>query len=115
MKPRFNYAKAAPGVHDAIARRDRTWLPLAAALVAVTLWASAFVGIRAAGRYFSPGALALGRLTLGSILLGGLVLTRPFTRPSRRELGLLLIAGVLWFGLYNVVLNRAEQLVDAGT
>ena len=72
--------------------RDRPWLPLAAALVSVTLWASAFVGIRAAGRAFSPGALALGRLTLGSLLLGGLVLTRPFTRPSRRDAGLLLIA-----------------------
>jgi drug/metabolite transporter (DMT)-like permease len=81
----------------------------------VTLWASAFVGIRAAGRAFSPGALALGRLTVGSILLGSLVLTRPYVRPSRREFGLLLIAGLLWFGLYNVALNRAEQLVDAGT
>ena len=93
----------------------RSWLPLAAALVSVTLWASAFVGIRAAGRSFSPGTLALGRLTVGSILLGGLVLTRPYLRPSRREFGLLLIAGLLWFGLYNVALNRAEQLVDAGT
>jgi drug/metabolite transporter (DMT)-like permease len=83
--------------------------------VSVILWASAFVGIRAAGRALSPGALALGRLTLGSILLGGLLLTRPVMRPTRRELGLLLIAGLLWFGLYNVVLNRAEQSVDAGT
>jgi drug/metabolite transporter (DMT)-like permease len=49
------------------------------------------------------------------MMLGGLVLTRPFTRPSRRDVGLLLIAGLLWFGLYNIVLNRAEQLVDAGT
>lgn len=90
-------------------------MPVGAAFISVTLWASAFVGIRAAGRVFSPGALALGRLTVGSILLGGLLLTRPFTRPSRREVGLLLIAGLLWFGLYNIVLNRAEQLVDAGT
>jgi drug/metabolite transporter (DMT)-like permease len=90
-------------------------LPLAAALISVTLWASAFVGIRAAGRVFSPGALAFGRLTVGSLLLGGLVLRRPFTRPSRRDAGLLLLAGLLWFGLYNIALNRAEQLVDAGT
>src|SRR2546422_3191131 len=93
----------------------RTWLPLSAALVSVILWASAFVGIRAAGRAFSPGALALGRLALGSVLLGGLLLTRPVMRPTRRELGLLLVAGLLWFGLYNVVLNRAERSVDAGT
>lgn len=89
--------------------------PLVAALIAVTLWASAFVGIRAAGRTFSPGALALGRLAVGSVLLGALVFTRSFTRPSRREMALLLLAGLTWFGVYNVVLNRAEQLVDAGT
>ena len=91
------------------------WLPLAAALVSVILWASAFVGIRAAGRVFSPGSLALGRLTIGSLLLGGLTLTRPFVRPSRRDVGLLLLAGITWFGVYNLALNRAEQLVDAGT
>ncbi len=95
--------------------QSRTWLPLAAALVSVCLWAAAFVGIRAAGRAFSPGALALGRLTLGSILLGALLLTRGWTRPSRRDLGLLLLAGLTWFGLYNIVLNEAERRVDAGT
>jgi drug/metabolite transporter (DMT)-like permease len=88
---------------------------LAAALVSVILWASAFVGIRAAGRSFSPGALALGRLAIGSVLLGALVLTRPYVRPSRRELVLLLFAGLFWFGVYNVVLNDAERRVDAGT
>lgn len=89
--------------------------PLAAALVSVVLWSAAFVGIRAAGRAFSPGALALGRLMLGSVLLGALVLTRGWTRPSRRDLGLLFIAGLTWFGLYNVALNEAELRVDAGT
>jgi len=93
----------------------RTWLPLAAALVSVVLWAAAFVGIRAAGRSFTPGALALGRLTIGTILLGTLVATRPFIRPTRRELGLLVLAGVLWFGVYNILLNDAERRVDAGT
>ncbi len=93
----------------------RAWVPLAAALVSVVLWASAFVGIRAAGRAFSPGALALGRLALGSILLGAVVLTRPFVRPTRRELALLVLAGLLWFGVYNLVLNEAERRVDAGT
>jgi drug/metabolite transporter (DMT)-like permease len=88
---------------------------LAAALVSVCLWAAAFVGIRAAGRSFSPGALALGRLTIGSVLLGALVLTRGWVRPTRRELGLLFIAGLTWFGLYSVVLNEAERSVDAGT
>jgi len=90
-------------------------LPLAAALVSVVLWSAAFVGIRAAGRAFSPGALALGRLSIGTVLLGALLTTRGWTRASRRDLGLLLLAGLTWFGLYNVVLNEAERRVDAGT
>jgi drug/metabolite transporter (DMT)-like permease len=90
-------------------------LPLLAALVSVVLWAAAFVGIRAAGRSFSPGPLALGRLAIGSVLLGAVVLSRPMVRPTRRELALLVLAGLLWFGVYLLVLNKAEHMVDAGT
>jgi drug/metabolite transporter (DMT)-like permease len=88
---------------------------LVAALVSVVLWSAAFVGIRAAGRAFSPGALALARLTIGSLLLGALLVARGSIRPTRRELGLLFIAGLTWFGAYSVVLNEAERRVDAGT
>ena len=52
---------------------------------------------------------------LGSLLLGASLLTRGWIRPSRRDLGLLLLAGLTWFGIYNVVLNEAERRVDAGT
>ena len=86
-----------------------------AALVAVVLWAAAFVGIRAAGRSFSPGALAFGRLTIGTLLLGVLTFSRTVVKPTRRELVLLIVAGLLWFGIYNIVLNDAERRVDAGT
>jgi drug/metabolite transporter (DMT)-like permease len=91
------------------------WRPLAAALVSVVLWSAGFVGIRAAGRSFSPGALALGRLAVGTVLLGTMAWSRPMVRLSRRELGLLVLAGLLWFGAYAVVLNEAERRVDAGT
>lgn len=97
------------------ALESRNWRPFAAALVSVTLWSSAFVGIRAATRTIPPGALALGRLMIGSVLLGLLLWRRGVMRPTRREVGLLLIAGLLWFGLYNVVLNTSERVVDAGT
>jgi drug/metabolite transporter (DMT)-like permease len=98
-----------------MAMRNRASLPLLAALVAVILWSAAFVAIRAAGRSFSPGALALGRLAIGTVLLGTLALSRPRVRISRHELGLLVLAGLLWFGVYNVLLNEAERRVDAGT
>lgn len=87
----------------------------AAALLTVTLWASAFVGIRSAGHHLSPGALALGRLLVSSAALGTLVLIRREPLPSRRDLLPIALCGVLWFGLYNVVLNDAERRVDAGT
>jgi drug/metabolite transporter (DMT)-like permease len=88
---------------------------LVAALVTVLLWASAFVGIRAAGEDLSPGALSLGRLAIGSVLLGALALSRGGRWPGRSELPLLLTFGALWFGLYSLALNEAEQRVDAGT
>jgi drug/metabolite transporter (DMT)-like permease len=96
-------------------RERRELLAPAAALLTVTLWASAFVGIRSAGHDLSPGALALGRLLVGSAALGTLVLVRREPLPARRDLGRIALCGVLWFALYSVVLNAAERRVDAGT
>ena len=93
----------------------RPLLPLGAALVTVTLWASAFVGIRSAGRDLSPGALTLCRLLIGSAVLGALVLARREPLPARRDLPAIVLCGLLWFGVYNVALNEAERRVDAGT
>ena len=91
----------------------------AAALVTVVFWASAFVGIRSAGRVFSPGALSLGRLVVGLVALVAVSLVRREELPSRDALRAvaapLLVAGVLWFGAYNLMLNSAERRVDAGT
>jgi drug/metabolite transporter (DMT)-like permease len=86
-----------------------------AALVTVVLWASAFVGIRAAGEDLSPGALSLARLAVGSVALGSFVLIRRERLPGRKDLPLLVLIGLLWFGLYNVALNEAERRIDAGT
>ena len=97
------------------ADRREALLAGGAALVTVVLWASAFVGIRAAGEDLSPGALSLARLLVGSAALGALVLVRREPLPARRDLPAIALCRVLWFGLYNVVLNAAERLVDAGT
>jgi drug/metabolite transporter (DMT)-like permease len=96
------------------ANRERL-LALGAGLVTVTLWASAFVGIRSASQHLSPGALALGRLTIASLALGLIVLWRREPLPSRRDLATIALVGVFWFGLYNISLNAAERRVDAGT
>jgi drug/metabolite transporter (DMT)-like permease len=90
-------------------------LAIGAALITVVLWASAFVGIRAAAVDFSAGSIALARLVVGVVALGVLVLIRPWSRPNGRDLALIIAAGIAWFAGYNVVLNQAERLVDAGT
>ncbi len=96
-------------------RRSRDWRTLAAALTSVGLWSSAFVGIRAATRELSPGSLALGRLAIGTALLGLLLARHGFARPTKRHALLLAVAGLTWFGAYNLALNTAERTLDAGT
>ncbi|MCX4773572.1 DMT family transporter [Streptomyces sp. NBC_01260] len=91
------------------------WRAPAAACTTVVLWASAFVSIRSAGEAYSPGALALGRLLTGSLALGALLLIRREGLPSRAAWPGIIASGLLWFGLYMVVLNWGEQQVDAGT
>lgn len=100
---------------------------LAAAGVTVVLWASAFVGIRSVGAWFSPGSLALGRLLVGSLVLTLLVASRTlssgrgvarstrFVLPRGRVWFLIVGYGLLWFAGYNVALNAAERHLDAGT
>jgi drug/metabolite transporter (DMT)-like permease len=86
-----------------------------AALVTVVLWASAFVGIRAIGTAYSPGALAFGRLGVGVLVLGVLALRYRRPLPRGRALGLVVTYGVVWFAGYTTVLNVAERHLDAGT
>ncbi|MFG2431900.1 DMT family transporter [Streptomyces sp. NPDC048590] len=93
----------------------RDWRAPAAACTTVILWASAFVSIRTAGEAYSPGALALGRLLAGSLALGTILLVRREGLPARAAWPGIAASGLLWFGLYMVVLNWGEQQVDAGT
>jgi drug/metabolite transporter (DMT)-like permease len=115
--------------------RTEGGLVWAAMGVTVVLWASAFVGIRAAAHDFSPGTLTLGRVAVGTAALTVMLLvararrratgaaasaapggaSRPGGLPRGRLLALVLGWGVAWFGAYNLTLNAAEQHVDAGT
>ncbi|MBV2363313.1 DMT family transporter [Streptomonospora nanhaiensis] len=116
------------------AARPPAWTLVLAAGTTVLLWASAFVGIRSAGHDFSPGAMALGRMAAASLALSLFVAVaaaarrRAAARPAEAAppaparglprgglLGLVAFWGVVWFGGYNVALNAAERLVDAGT
>ena len=78
-------------------------------------WSSAFIGVRDVGHQISPGALTLGRIGVGAIALGVFAAIRREPLPPRSDLGRLVIVGVVWFGIYNLALNAAEQRIDAGT
>lgn len=95
------------------------WRSAGAALVAVLLWASAFVAIRDAGPTLSPAPMALMRLAVAASSLTVLATMRPgaWQRPRRGRKPLLLIAiyAVLWLAGYTVALNSAERHLDAGT
>lgn len=98
-----------------LAQRINAVLPQIAAGTTVILWASGFVGIRAVNEHISPGALTLGRLSFGMVLLGIWFFIKRSSIPSKRDIAMLATGGVLWFAAYNVMLNTAEQRIDAGT
>jgi drug/metabolite transporter (DMT)-like permease len=88
---------------------------LAAALTTVSVWGSAFVAIRDAGKTLSPGSLALGRLLVSLLVLGVAASIWREPLPQRRDLLKIAAFGVLWLGVYSFTLNAAERRVDAGT
>lgn len=101
-------------------------LPAIAALITVVLWASAFVGIRALRDTFSPGSMAFLRLLAAVIPLTVILLivrfrgrsadaSKRMSLPRGRALVLVIAYGVAWFAGYTVLLNWAEQHLDAGT
>lgn len=89
----------------------------AAAGLAVTLWASAFVAIRGVGPALSPAPLALLRLGVAAVTLTVIaVAKRPVrVRLSRKAFLLIAAYAVPWLAGYTVALNAGERHVDAGT
>jgi drug/metabolite transporter (DMT)-like permease len=105
-----------PALRPVVPASRYRWSALASVAITVLAWASAFVAIRAVGASYEPGPLTLGRLLVGSLALGvGLLVTRRWVWPTRREWALIVLCGIAWFGIYNVALNAAEQRIDAGT
>jgi drug/metabolite transporter (DMT)-like permease len=98
-----------------VLRETPAALPLAAALLTMALWGSAFVVVRALGDHYPAGSLALGRLAVGVLALTPFALRRRVLLPGGATLGLVAVYGALWFGVYTILLNRAEQSLDAGT
>lgn len=89
----------------------RALLALAAALL---LWASAFAGIRAGLRAYSPGQLAVLRFVVASLVLVVYASIAHFRRPARRDIPGFLLSGIIGISFYNLALNYGETRVSAG-
>jgi len=91
---------------------------IAALLVTVFFWGSAFVAIRAVvidGTY-TPGQLSAARLLIASVVLGALVLVRGGIRiPEKRDWITFFTLGATGQMLYQLLLNTGERTVDGGT
>ncbi len=82
--------------------------------ITITLWASAFVGIRAALAYFSPLHLAFLRMLIGSVGLGIVAMIRKTRLPDPKDIPIFLVCGFFGFAVYHVGINVGEQTVSAG-
>lgn len=83
-------------------------------LVAFSLWASAFVFIRALVAVMHPGGLALYRFTIASLVMLFLYGLKTFKRqPSNLEKLQLCLVGVVGISIYNTFLNMGEVKVSA--
>jgi len=83
--------------------------------ISVVLWASAFVGIRAALPGYSPAHLALFRFLIASLVLAlYAAVSRQIRLPDRHDLPAIIVAGFCGITLYHLVLNYGELHVEAG-
>ncbi|WP_454785469.1 DMT family transporter [Legionella sp. WA2024007413] len=84
-------------------------------IIAIVLWASAYVGIRIGLTGYSPGALALLRFMVASlcmmVIYYGLGIKKRVLWKDRLQL---LVAGMAGIGIYNICLNYGELSVSAG-
>src|SRR5271170_5689647 len=87
---------------------------LAAVAFALVVWASAFAGIRAGLRAYSPANLAILRFLVASLALAIYAGIVHFRRPELRDVPGLVLTGAIGITFYNLALNYGETHVTAG-
>lgn len=90
---------------------SRTLLALGFTLI---VWASAFAGIRAGLRSYSPANLAVLRFLVASAVLVVYAAIAHFRRPALRDVPGLIFSGAVGITFYNLALNYGETRVTAG-
>lgn len=80
----------------------------------LTVWASAFAGIRAGLRAYSPANLAILRFVVASAVLVVYAAMAHFRCPQSRDIPGLIATGAIGIAFYNLALNYGETQVTAG-
>lgn len=88
---------------------------LGAIAVTLSLWSSAFAGIRSGLQTFTPGHLALLRFLFASAVLGIFAAFSHMRKPDVRDLPHIAAVGLFGVMLYHTLLNTAETRVSAGS
>ncbi|WP_419179854.1 DMT family transporter [Polycladomyces zharkentensis] len=90
------------------------WDVIIAHGIAIFFWASAFAGIRAGLKAYSPEHLALLRLLIASIVLAIYAWVTRMRLPEVKDIPIILITGFLGFSVYHIAVNLGETTVSAG-
>ncbi|CAM4212006.1 membrane protein [Saccharibacillus endophyticus] len=96
-------------------RHART-LYLIAALIAILLWSTSFVGTKIAYASFPPLTLGAARFAIASVILGGIMLLqREFTLPAPKDLGMMALSGLLGTTMYFALENIGVEMTTASS
>jgi drug/metabolite transporter (DMT)-like permease len=87
---------------------------LVAQTIMITLWGSAFAGIRVGLKGFSPENIALLRLLVGSFTLLLYAMWSKIPFPKIKDIPMFMLLGFLGFAVYQTALNFGERTVSAG-
>src|SRR6056297_1335650 len=82
--------------------------------IAILLWSSAFAGIRAALRSFSPGHLVLFRFLIASSVLFFYALVTKMKLPQKEDMPGIVLIGFIGVTVYHTALTYGEQTVTSG-
>ncbi len=98
----------ADAVHPAPARA------YVALFLSLVLWASAYAGIRAGLRAYSPAHVALLRYATAAVVLTIYALLTRMRLPAARDLPALLVEAAVGISFYSIALSYGELTVTAG-
>lgn len=79
----------------------------------IIIWSTTFAGLVAALKHFSPGHLLFLRWTLTALLFIGYGVATRMRLPQRRDVPTFVLAGLLGFGAYQLLLVTGQQGVSA--